>query len=184
MNPGTPGPGPADRTRADKIAEAYERFHGLGEWQGRSQSYRQIAKDMGVTHPTASKWVREGEQAATSRDMVEALIAKRSLLGMAGELSRYGAQLLGMDDPVPDDPDAREIDRANRLARWEAVMPDLNRALDFAAKLTGAYAPVRNEVVMNAEQNAAINDALDARREQHMRRLESERRRQIGDGSE
>jgi hypothetical protein len=180
MNPGTPGPDSTSaddqRDRADKIAEAYERFHGVGDWQGRPQSFRQIAREMGVTHPTASKWVREGEQAATSRDMVEQLMAKRSLLGLSAELVRYGAGLLGIDrSDLTDD---------ERLRRWEAVMPDLGKAMDQAAKLTGAYAPVRSEVVMNADANAAINDALDARRAAHLERLDQERRRQIGDGSE
>jgi len=175
MNPGTPGPDD-ERTRADKIAEAYERFHGLGNWHQHPQSYRQIAREMGCTHPTAAKWVREGEQASTTRDTVEQVVAKRALLGLTAELTRYGASLLGMDrDDLSDE---------ERLARWDAVMPDLRGAIDTAAKLTGAYAPVRNEVVMNADANHAINRALDARREAHMARLDEERRRQIGDGNE
>jgi transposase-like protein len=174
MNPGTPGPDD-ERTRADKIAEAYERFHGLGEWHQRPQSYRQIAREMDVTHPTAAKWVREGEAAATTRDTVEQVVAKRALLGLTAELTRYGMTLLGIDDP--------ELTAEERLARWDTVMPDLRGAIDQAAKMTGAYAPVRSEVVMNADANHAINRALDARREAHMARLDEERRRQIGDGS-
>lgn len=167
-----PNAPPPDHTaRAAQIAEAYERFHGLGNWQGRPQSYRQIAKDMGTTHPTAAKWVREGEVASSTRDTVEQLVAKRALLGMTGELVRYGAQLLGMDDD--------DLTPEERLSRWDLVMPDLNKAIDQAAKLTGAYAPVRSEVAMTADANLAINQALDARRADHQARLAAERRRQI-----
>lgn len=153
---------PPQGPTAERIAEAYHRYHDLGE------SYRQIARNMGVTHPTAAAYVREGERAQQNRDLLDQLMAKRSLVALIGELADRGMRLLGPADA--EDDAARQ--------RWGAVMPDLRWVVQEAAKMTGAYAATRSEVIMDAASSTAISEALDRRRRD---RLEREQR-EIEDG--
>lgn len=155
----TAGQPPSD----DDIAEAYDRFQ-----QG--ETYRQIGRAMGITHPTAAKYVRIGEAAVTSSRSLNAALAKDGLTRLLRELTVHTAQLLGLGDEAMTDDE--------KVQRLEAVGPELKWQVQELAKLTGAYAPVRQEVTANMAQNSKINEALERRRQSR----EQQERQAIEDG--
>lgn len=135
----------------DDIAEAHERYHERG------QSFRQIARDMGITHPTAASYVRMGDFAQSAAASLNAAIAKNGLTLLLRELTHHSAKLLGLGD--------ESITVEEKIDRVERVGPELKWQVQELAKLTGAYAPLRSEVTANAGQNSKINEALERRRQ-------------------